>query len=72
MPDFMLSRLLVTVESICGKPARDDAAHFFGEALKEVEGGDRALAQALQKADLCIDLREREGARVKKRLGSKG
>ncbi|MEP7120006.1 MAG: M1 family aminopeptidase [Byssovorax sp.] len=71
MPDFLLTRLGGVVESICEKTERDAAAKLFGEAMKGTEGGDRALKQALEVADECIELRAREGANLKKKLGGK-
>ncbi len=71
MPDFLVARLSGVVEAICEKGERDDAARFFTEGLRETEGADRALSQALEMADICIDLREREGAKMKKRWGAR-
>ena len=72
MPDFLLARLAGVVESICEKDERDASAKLFGEAMKGTEGGERTLKQALEVADGCIDLRGREGANLKKRLGGGG
>ncbi|HVY48335.1 MAG TPA: ERAP1-like C-terminal domain-containing protein, partial [Minicystis sp.] len=72
MPDFVLTRLAGAVETICDGAARADAAKFFAGALKGTDAGDRGLTQALETADLCIDLRAREAARVKKKLTKKG
>lgn len=71
VPDFALSRLASVVETICDAPALEDAAAFFSGALKGTEGGERALVQAAEKAELCIDLRGREAARVSRRLGKR-
>jgi aminopeptidase N len=72
MPDFLLTRLAGVVESICEQNERDASAKLFGEAMKGTEGGDRTLKQALEVADECIDLRRRESANLKKRLGGGG
>jgi aminopeptidase N len=69
---FAIVRFAGVLGSICDGAARAEAATFFGEALKDVEGADRRLEQALETADLCIDLRAREGARLRKRLGVAG
>jgi cytosol alanyl aminopeptidase len=69
MPDFALGRLAGVVETICDARTLEDASAFFGEALKGTEGGERALVLALEKAELCIDLRARESARTRRRLG---
>ena len=71
MPDFLVARLSGVVEAICERGERDDSARFFTEGLRATEGAERALAQALETADICIELRSREGARVKKRWGAK-
>jgi aminopeptidase N len=68
LPDFALSRLAGVVEAICDARTLEDAASFFGEALIGAEGGERALVQALEKAERCVDVRARETDRVKKRL----
>ena len=72
MPDFLLARLAGVVESICDQDERASSAKLFGEAMKGTEGGERTLKQALEMADACIDLRAREGANLKKRLGGSG
>jgi hypothetical protein len=56
----------------CEAAARDEAAAFFKEALKGVDGASRPLAQGLEEAGLCIDLRAREGGRVKAKLMGAG
>jgi alanyl aminopeptidase len=71
VPDFALSRLTSVVETLCDARTLEDAAAFFNEALKGTEGGEHAIVHALEKAELCIDVRAREGARVSKRLGGK-
>jgi aminopeptidase N len=69
MPDFLLARVGGVVESICTRDERDASAKLFGEAMKGTEGGERTLAQALEAADVCIDLRGREGENLRKKLG---
>ena len=69
MPDFALGRLAGVVGTICDARTLEDAATFFGGALKGTEGGERALVLSLEKAELCIDLRARESARTRRRLG---
>jgi cytosol alanyl aminopeptidase len=71
VPDFALSRLTSVVETICEARTLESASAFFGEALAGIETGERALVQALEKSELCIDLRRREAARVSRRLGKK-
>jgi aminopeptidase N len=69
LPGFVLARFAEPIASYCDAGARTDAAAFFGDALRDVEGADRRVRQLLETADLCIDLRAREGAAAKKRLG---
>ena len=71
MPDFAVGRLAGVVETLCEAHTLEETAAFFVEALKGTEGGERALVHALEKSELCIEVRTREGARVKKRLGKK-
>ena len=65
-----LARFAEAFSSVCDPDARREVASFFGDVLKDVEGADRRLRQALETADLCIDLRGRESARTRKRLGN--
>jgi aminopeptidase N len=71
MPDFLLTRLADVVGSICDEKGRDDAARFFGEALKGIEGAERALSKELELSELCIEMKRREAPRVKRRLEGK-
>ena len=68
VPDFALSRLTSVVETICDARTLEDAAAFFGRALAGLEGGERALVIALEKSEMCIDLRRREASRAGQRL----
>ena len=56
-------RLAGVVESICDKGERDASASLFGDALRETEGAERPLKQALEAADVCIALRARRGGK---------
>jgi ERAP1-like protein len=68
IPSFLLARFAEAIASICDGATRADAAAFFSEGLKDIEGADRRLHQLLETADQCIDLRAREGGSAKKRL----
>ncbi len=73
MPSFVVTRFTDLVGALCDAPSRAEAAAFFSDGLKDLEGTDRRFQQALETADLCIDLRAREEPRAKKRLvGKKG
>ncbi len=51
--------LLMNVgEDFCDAEHRKDLADFFGERSARHEGAPRALAQALERVDLCIALKE--------------
>jgi aminopeptidase N len=68
-PDVASGMLASVVETICDAPMLEDAL-LFGREIQATEGGERALVQALQKAEQCIDLRAREAPRVAGRLAA--
>jgi hypothetical protein len=68
LPGYLMARFAGHVGMICEAGPRDEAAAFFKEALREVDGASRRLAQGLEESTLCIDLRAREGGRVKAKL----
>jgi cytosol alanyl aminopeptidase len=70
MPDFALGRLAGVVETTCDAHTLEDASAFYGAALQGTDGAERGLVLALEKAELCIDLRARESARARRRLGA--
>jgi hypothetical protein len=54
-----LTRGLVSVAgNACGAAERDDAKAFFTSAMKDVEGAQRPLDAAIERADLCTALRD--------------
>jgi hypothetical protein len=71
LPGYILSQFAGHVGMLCEAGPRDDAAAFFKEALKEVDGASRRLAQGVEESTMCIDLRAREGGRVKAKLMGK-
>jgi aminopeptidase N len=71
LPPFAVANYTNIVSLLCETGARADAAGFFGAGLRDVEGAERRLGEALETADQCIELRAREGDRVKKRLAGK-
>jgi len=68
LPSYLMARFAGHVGMICEAGPRDEAAAFFKEALKDVDGASRRLAQGLEESAQCIDLRAREGGRVKAKL----
>jgi alanyl aminopeptidase len=68
VPELLSTRFVGVVSAICDRAARDDAGRLFGGAKNDAESPDRALVQALEVADACIEVRSREALRVRKRL----
>jgi aminopeptidase N len=68
LPSYIVARFAGQVGNLCEAGPRDEAAAFFKEALKSVDGAARPLAQGIEESTLCIDLRAREGGRVKAKL----
>ncbi len=52
----------------CTKPDLDAASAFFSEHVREVEGAQRPLAEAIETARLCIALREHGAEAVSRYL----
>jgi aminopeptidase N len=71
LPGFMVTRFASALGGVCDKDARDAAVDFYSRALSGLDGGERPLQQALEKADLCIELRAREASRAAARLVGK-
>jgi aminopeptidase N len=64
LPDALSATLFGLPGATCTRAERDRASEFFGPRSKLVEGSQRALALALEKASLCVALREWGSARV--------
>jgi alanyl aminopeptidase len=69
MPRPFVRRFVSLVGETCTKTARDEVATFFQTEAKNLDGADRALAQGIEKATLCVELRERGAAAAAKVLG---
>ncbi len=59
LPGFGVARLLRPIRRLCDQRLRDDAARALAAPVAELAGSDRQLREALDAADLCIDLRRR-------------
>jgi alanyl aminopeptidase len=63
-PPSMLSGLSALVGSACTTAERDERQRFLAERLRPVEGADRPLALAGDRANACAAAREREASRL--------
>jgi hypothetical protein len=63
-PGFTAARMLAAVGRLCDRPSRDAAAKAFEPMIKSLGRGERRLRQALERAQLCIELRERQAGSV--------
>ena len=70
-PGFGVARMIGAVGRLCDRSARDAANDSFAPKMKALLGSDRRLREALEKADLCIDLRSRQAPAVSAYLESK-
>jgi len=59
-PGFGAARMIGSLRRLCDPAARAAAARAFAPMVKEIPGADRRLREALETADLCIDLRGRQ------------
>ncbi len=58
LPRDLVGWLLSAGGAFCDASHRQQAAAFFGPHARQAEGGERALAQSLERVDLCIAQRE--------------
>jgi aminopeptidase N len=69
MPRPFVRRFVSLVGETCTKETRDEMAEFFRTETKNLDGAERALAQGVEKATLCMELREKSAAAAAKVLG---
>jgi aminopeptidase N len=69
MPRPFVRRFVSLVGETCTPQARDEVASFFQAEAKNLDGADRALAQGIEKATLCVELHQRGAAAAAKVLG---
>ena len=58
LPRDTAAWLLATAGYFCDAEQRQQVADFLGPHARRIEGGERALAQSLERVDLCIAQRE--------------
>ncbi|WP_338863984.1 M1 family metallopeptidase [Myxococcus stipitatus] len=58
LPRDISTWLLSSGGVFCDAGHREEVAHFFGPRAADFEGGERALAQSLERVDQCIAQRE--------------
>ena len=66
LPGPLGSRLVGIAGSLCTKFDRDDADAFFTPRAKAIEGATRPLAESLESAGICAELREKGSGAVSK------
>ena len=54
LPRDVATWLLATGSFFCDAEHRQQVADFFGPHAQHIEGGERTLAQSLERVDLCI------------------
>jgi aminopeptidase N len=69
---FGRGMLVAVAGDLCDRQALEDARAFFEEATRGIEGVRRALDEALERAGLCIALREHAAANVTRYFHPRG
>jgi alanyl aminopeptidase len=64
LPGFLAGRTFGLAGFACSTEERTAVADFFQPRTKEIEGTDRPLAEALEAASLCLELRDKYAASV--------
>jgi alanyl aminopeptidase len=67
-PGFGAARMIGSIRRLCDPAARTSAASAFAATVKQIPGADRRLREALETADLCIDLRDRQATAASNHL----
>ena len=62
------TRVISTLGRLCTTQARQEVQSFFAERSATLSGGPRALAQTLERIDLCVARRASQAAALKKYL----
>jgi alanyl aminopeptidase len=63
-PGFGVARMVATIRRLCDGKARNAAANAFKPIIDTLRGSDRRLREAIENADMCIDLRRRQANAV--------
>ena len=62
---FGIDRFVGITGAFCDRAERDAAEAFFTPRIANLEGTARTLKESLEEADVCINLRAREAAKVR-------
>ncbi|WP_228531215.1 MULTISPECIES: M1 family metallopeptidase [Myxococcaceae] len=62
LPESVTGRIALLAQGFCSPEARADVASFFGPRNEKAQGGPRTLANVLEEIDLCVALKEAQGA----------
>jgi cytosol alanyl aminopeptidase len=68
IPEVMLVRILDSLDTVCDAPSRDRLRGRIKTVLRGVDGAEHRIDQVVERADLCIAQREREGERLRAAL----
>jgi cytosol alanyl aminopeptidase len=63
-PEELASHLVMLGSNFCDAAHRQDVEAFFTPRVEHTAGGARRLAQALERIDLCIALKQAQGASI--------
>ena len=63
-PGYTAGRLLSAVGKLCDRASLDAASKALTPIVKELGRGERRLREALENAEVCITLRERQAGAV--------
>lgn len=64
IPSFIRSKIVYSATAFCDETHRADAAAFFTDRVKDLPGGTRDLAQALEQIQLCVAFRKSQSPNV--------
>ncbi len=69
---FAVSRMVASLRQLCDPKAIDAAARAFEPVIEKIGGSKRRLREALENAELCVDVRARQAAVASNYLRKKG
>ncbi|SEM23475.1 alanyl aminopeptidase [Stigmatella aurantiaca] len=64
MPEEFASHLVLLGSNFCDAAHRQDVEAFFGSRMARTASGARRLAQSLERIDLCMALKQAQGASI--------
>jgi alanyl aminopeptidase len=71
LPRGLAAPLVSVAGRVCTRAEREDVKAFFEPRVKDIEGAERPLAEALEASSLCVELRARGGQAVAKALAKR-